>query len=171
MERNSYEESINYNDFTPIDVELGNTNLGTLMENSNQENVLYMWGINWYSLLGDETEDNKYSRTPIDIDGNVAIGNENNIGYFNWWWNLLAVLDSGGGMNKFYLWVRNEFDQAMDFDDDGEIGNEKIVDVSLDDLHSSAILDNRHSRLWVYSKGAQPYSLMIWEMANAVQCR
>ncbi len=139
-----------------IDVELGGSHSSVILDNEDGTNSLYMWGNNRNGQLGDGTNEDRNKPIEIDIDGDgnprnekilqVSLGSDH---------SSVLILNDDGMTNSLYMWGKNISGQLgdgtnedrnkpmkIDIDGNDEIGDEKIIDISMGGYNSSAILLN-----------------------------
>ncbi len=144
--------------------------VSALLNNNNEETnntqTLYTWGNYYYNELGDGTKQHRHEPTPIDIDGDGISGNEKILSFNKGYVNSSVILENDQNKKIFYIWGDNNFGQIgdgttidkpkptlIDIDGDGEIGDEKILNIKLGYLNSSIILEDENNQKMIYLWG------------------
>ncbi len=167
---NNYKNTKSEDFFNFISSDLNFENSSVIVESGPSSSILYVWGGNTAGQVGDGTNKQAYLPQPIDVDGDGTIGNENLIDVDLSFYFSSTLLDNNDGTQTLYLWGGNSDGQLgngsnqdkitpnpIDIDGDGTIGNEKIIDFSLGDYHSSALLDNNDGTTTLYMWGANEF--------------
>ncbi len=125
-----------------VDFSIGeNFSLAVTKNIDDEKNTSYAWGKNNYGQLGDGTNIDKYTPTPIDIDGDGTIGNEEISSLvLSKYFSTLIVNNPDGTTQTLYsfgynmngeigdgTFLNKETPTPIDIDGDGTPGNEKNI--------------------------------------------
>ncbi len=98
-----------------VDISFGFGHSSVLLDNGDETQSLYLWGLNFFGEVGIYGPESKKFLFPtlLDVDGDGTKGNEKIIDFFLGGYSSSAILDNGNGTTSLYRWGRN---------DDGQLG-------------------------------------------------
>ncbi len=166
-----------------LSVSLGDYVSSVILDNGDNTNTLYVWGQNMFGQLGNGVDGRpewtiETKPIKIDVDNNGVFGDEKIKKFAFGSYHSSAIVDNEKGTQTLYMWGNNSSGQlgngtnsktenkefnyetlpiSIDVDGDGEIGDEKIVNISLGGYSSGAILKDSNGNNKFYFWGNNQY--------------
>ncbi len=150
-----------------LDISFGNHFLSVVIENLNNETIIYSWGKNNYGQLGIGNNEDQDTPQPIDVNNNGELGDEKILKFDSSNSNSSALILNEDSSINFYIWGNNNEGQIgdgtyeskyipteIDINNDLIMGNEKILDFSLGSNFTFVLMEEEESK--------EKNSLYVW---------
>ncbi len=152
---------LNEEDDEIIDFELGGYHSGTIVENSDGTQEIWMWGDNSYGQLGDGT--NNSSNIPIKIDTSSILDNKNDevIEFQITRRNSLVLIENANGNHEIWNWG---------FNGQGQLGNGTFIDKNTPTLvDSTQMLNNKNDEVIEFASSSSNVGALIQDSEGEQQ--
>ncbi len=136
-----------------IDVELGEYNSSAILLNENNEQELYLWGNNSFNQV--DSSSTLYFDKPLKINSDIFPQFSSYLDLSLGDYHLSVLIENVNKETVVYSWGKNNYGQLgigntenqdtpqpVDFNNNREFGDEKVLSISANNLYSSAIVLN-----------------------------